>query len=230
MALAMYLSHLVADYVLQWDGLAHWKSRAYAGVIAHGLIVLIVTWLFSLPFDAGWWPWVIFIGSTHTAVDAIRLRLGGHFSALMLYLLDQAVHLSIIAFALMASGYLAAPLLRVDLALLLRDDRVWMFAIGFVFVTFPAWVLVEFLTYGLLKGSAPDFAQVPDKYVSSLERALMTAFVVLGQFAVVPLIALPRLTLEWRQVAGSHRATLYLTELLTSIALAIAVGLGLRQM
>jgi len=229
MVIALFLSHLVGDYWLQWDGLARWKSREYKGVLVHGLIVLAVTWLFSLPFDVGWWPWVLFIWLTHTAADAIRLRLGSAFPALALFLLDQAVHFSIITFSLHASGYLVVPSLLVDLAPLLYDNRVWVFALGFVFVTMPAWVLVEFTVYGLVKRSAPDFSQVPNKYVSSLERGLMTAFVVLGQFALVPLVALPRLAMEWRQVAGSQRTTVYVTELLASVALAVAVGLGLSR-
>lgn len=229
MVLAMILSHLVADYLLQWDGLARWKSRAYKGVLVHGMIVLTVTWLCSLPFDAGWWPWVLFIWLTHTAVDAIRLRLGNAFPALALFLLDQTVHLSIIVFALSRSGYLVAPALLADLAPLLHDDRVLTFLMGLVFVTMPAWVLVEFTVYGLLKGSAPDFSQVPNKYVSSLERGLIAIFVMLGQFALVPLVALPRLASEWKLVASGPRATVYITELLASVALAVAVGLGLRQ-
>ena len=229
MALAMYLSHLVADYVLQWDGLARWKSREYTGVLVHGLIVLGVTWLFSLPFDAGWWPWALFIGSTHTAVDAIRLRLGSRFPALMLFLLDQAVHISLITLALMASGYVTAPSLLAWIAPLPRAERLLRFFIGLVFVTMPAWVLIEFAAYGLVCGTAPDFSRAPNKYVSSLERGLMTACVWLGQFALVPLVALPRLALEWRQVESSQRALVYVTELLGSAALAAAVGLALRQ-
>jgi hypothetical protein len=229
MVLAMVLSHLVADYLLQGDSLARWKSRAYKGVLVHGLIVLAVTWLCSLPFDAGWWPWVLLIWLTHTAVDAIRLRLGNAFPALALFLLDQAVHLSVIVFALSMSGYLVAPRLLADLLPLLHDDRILAFLLGLVFVTMPAWVLVEFTVYGLLKGSAPDFSQAPNKYVSSLERGLMAIFVMLGQFSLVPLVALPRLASEWRLVAGGPRATVYVTELLASIALAVVVGLGLRQ-
>ena len=226
---AMVLSHLVADYWLQWDRLAMWKSRAYKGVFVHGLIVLLVTWLLSLPFDPDWWPWVVFIGLTHTAVDAARLRLGGAFPALGLYLLDQSVHLCLIVFALAKSGYLAAPTLLADLAPLLRDERILVYAIGFAFVTMPAWVLVEFAVYGLLKGCGPDFSQVPNKYVSSLERGLMTVFVMLGQFALVPLVALPRLAVEWRQGAVGRRSTVYVGELLASVTLAVAVGLSLRQ-
>jgi hypothetical protein len=27
MVIGMFLAHLVGDYILQWDGLARWKSR-----------------------------------------------------------------------------------------------------------------------------------------------------------------------------------------------------------
>jgi len=229
MVIALFISHLVGDYVLQWDSLARWKSRELKGVLVHGMIVLLVTWLCSLPFNPAWWQWVLFIGLTHTAVDAIRLRLGNHFAALALFLLDQAVHLSIILLALMLSGYVTPSSLMADLAPMLREHRLLTVALGYVFVTMPAWILVEFIVYGLMKGSAPDFSQVPNKYVSSLERGLITTSVLLGQFMLVPLVALPRLVFEKARVADSQRARLYLMELLASIALAVAVGLGLRQ-
>jgi hypothetical protein len=228
MVLAMCLSHLLADYVLQWDRLAMWKSRALKGVFVHGLVVLAVTWLCALPFDPAWWPWVLFIWITHTAVDAIRLRLGRAFPALPLFLLDQAVHFSLITLALSVSGYLDVSPLVANVMPLLYDRRVMLLAIGLVFVTMPAWVLVEFTVYALVNGSGPDFAHAPNKYLSSLERGLMTIFVALGQFGLVPLVAAPRVAIEWRQVSGSPRATLYVTELLASVALAVLVGLGLR--
>ena len=116
MVIAMYLAHLVGDYVLQWDGLARWKSRELKGVLAHGMIVLVVTWLLSLPFDAGWWPWALAIGLTHTAVDAATLWLGKRLPlqgngtlALARYLIDQVVHFGIITLVLVWSGHLAAP-------------------------------------------------------------------------------------------------------------------------
>jgi len=230
MVIAMFLSHLIGDYLLQWDSLARWKSRELKGVLMHGMIVLLVTWVCSLPFDTAWWPWVLFIGLTHTAVDAIRLRLGNRFPALALFLLDQAAHLSLILLALMASGYVSAASLMADLAPMVHEQRGLVFALAYVFVTLPAWILVEFLVYGLMKGSPPDFSQVPNKYASSLERGLMTTSVLLGQFVLVPLVALPRLVFEKAQVADRQRARLYLVEWLVSSVLAVAVGLGLRQL
>jgi len=235
MVIAMYLAHLVGDYVLQWDALARWKSRELKGVLAHGMIVLVVTWLLSLPFDAGWWPWALVIGLTHTAVDAATLWLGKRIPlqgsgalALARYLIDQLVHFSIITLVLVWSGHLAMPSGTAGLMTELRHHRLLVLALGYTFVTLPAWILVQFTVYGLVDGSAPDFSRSTNKYLGILERGLITTCVITGQFLLVPLVTLPRLLLEGPQVRGSNRATLYVTELLASVALAIAIGLVLR--
>ena len=101
---------------------------------------------------------------------------------------------------------------------------------GYAFLTMPAWILVEFLVYGLVNGSAPDFSQAANKYVSSLERGLMTTCILTGQMGLVPRVALPRLVFEGPRVKDSRQATLYVAELLASVALAVAIGLALRRL
>ncbi len=235
MVIAMLLAHLVGDYVLQWDRLALWKSREAKGVLAHGLIVLAVTWLFSLPFNVRWWPWVLFIGVTHTLIDLTHPWLGrrlpdraaGHL-ALTRYLLDQAAHLGVIAAALVFSGYLAVPSLGADLLSALHRNRFGTLILGYAILTMPAWILVEFMVYGLVDGSVPDFSQAGNKYVTILERGLIATFVVLGQFTLVPVVALPRLVFERPLICDRRRAALYVAELLANVSLAVAIGLALR--
>ena len=237
MVVTMFLAHLVGDYVLQWDSLARWKSCELKGVLAHGLIVGTVAWLFSLLFDPGWWPWVLVIWLTHSVVDAVPLALskrisfnGSGTAALVRFLIDQGVHIAVILTVLVRSGYLAVPSLTIDLLAALHDNRWLAITLGYAFITLPAWILVEFLVYGLVNGSAPDFSQATDKYVSSLERGLITTFVMAGQFTLVPVVTLPRLVFEGPRVMGSQQATLYVAELLASVALAVAVGLALRHL
>ena len=122
MIIAMLLAHLIGDYVLQWDRLAAWKSREVKGALVHGLIVLIVTVLLALPFDVAFVPYALFIGLTHMAVDALQPWLGrrvpltgpGLFGLGRL-VLDQAVHLSLIALALVWGGYVTWPTLGADM-------------------------------------------------------------------------------------------------------------------
>ena len=95
----------------------------------------------------------------------------------------------------------------------------------------PAWIFIEFIFYGLINGSAPDFSRVGKyKYVGSLERGLIATFVATGQFTLVPVVALPRLVLESPQYFGNNRTTLYIAEWLGSLAVAVLIGLALGRM
>lgn len=224
MVIAMFLAHLVGDYIFQWNSLAAWKSRALSGVVVHCLVVLAVTWLFILPFNPGWWPWVLAIGVAHFFIDAVQLRLKPPIPALARFGLDQAAHFLVITLALAAGGYLdLAALVQSSLALL-QSDLLLIYLLGYAFVTMPAWVLVKFTAYGLVQGSAPQFGD-SSKYLGIMERLLMTTFVAMGQYLLVPLVILPRLLMEWPQVANGDRAPVYLAELLASITLAVSVGI-----
>jgi len=223
--------------MLQWDGLARWKSRELKGVLVHGLIVLLVTGVFSLPFDMNWWPWVLLIGLSHTVIDAIPLWLGRRVPlqadgtlALARFLVDQTLHLGVIIMVLTASGYVTPSVLAADLAATLHRQRELAYLLGYTFITMPAWVLTRFAIYGLVKGATPDFSQADNKYVGILERGLITTFVVTGQFGLVPVVSLPRLILEAPQVRASQQAMAYVAELLASMTVAVAIGLLLRML
>ena len=102
--------------------------------------------------------------------------------------------------------------------------------LGYVFITMPTWVLLKFLVYGLMKGQPPDFPAGPNKYVGIAERVLIATLVAFGQVLLVPLVALPRLVMEWPRVVRGGGDTVYLAELISSMVLAVAVGLGLAAL
>jgi len=245
MVLALLLAHLVGDYILQWDGLSRWKSEKVGGVLVHGLIVISVTLLFTLPFDPSRWPWAVFVSASHTLIDGLELPFrrtlavrGPGKSALLLFLVDQGLHLAIIVFALMASGYLSAPLLVDGLVRASNDQRLLTFIVAYAFLTMPAWIIIKFLVHGLLNGSAPDFSLKPEsKYIGMFERGIIATMILLGQFLLIPLATLPRLIYDWPRSTGSETAgiystrkqgILYLAEVVTSIALAVGIGWVLR--
>ena len=232
MLAAMLLAHILADYVLQGDGLARWKSERLSGVIVHGGIVSVVTWLLSLPYSRGWWPYALLIGLTHTLIDALRTRSGRvstSRTALALFLLDQALHLAIILAALSLSGYLALGQILEAVARWAQDVRLVTFLIGYTFITMPARIIIRFLVRGLVVSTETEALLSTNKYVGILERGLITTLVIVGQFSLIPLVAVPRLVLDGPRVRKSGMASGYVAELLTSAAVAIAVGLALRQ-
>jgi hypothetical protein len=236
MIIAMLLAHMVGDYVLQWEALARWKGASIKGAVCHGSIVLTVTVLFAGLINPGWWPWALLIGLAHTAIDASWVGLNRRFASRGMYglirlLSDQLLHLAVILWALFASGYAAPATLFSTTAAEVQAHRPWAIALGYVLISMPAWIFIEFIFYGLIDGSAPDFGRVGKyKYVGSLERGLIATFVATGQFALVPVVALPRLVLESPQYFGSNRTTLYMAEWLGSLAVAVLIGLALGRM
>lgn len=229
MVMAMFLAHLVGDYILQWDALAAWKSRELRGVLAHGGVVFLVTWLFSLPFDPGWWPGVVFIGVVHILIDAIQLYVKPPLPALLRFSLDQLAHFTVILLALSFGGYLHLSNLTADFAAIAHSERLMVYLLGYAFITMPAWVIVKFTAYGLVQGTPPEFPGRTNKYIEILERILMTTFVAFGQFLLIPLVVVPRLVSDWPKVMEDRQTAVYLAELLVSVTLAVFVGLLLRQ-
>jgi hypothetical protein len=233
MVIGMFLAHLVGDYILQWDALARWKSKEIQGVLAHGGVVLLVTLAFCIVFNPAWWPWALLIGLSHTAIDALWLgnrfwRPGLGLSPVVRLIVDQTLHLGIILAVLAVSGALAAQWLAEDLSAVLQSNRLWLYLLGYAFITMPAWIAVEFTAYGLVRTASAGFSPTVNKYAGILERGVITTLVLLGQFALVPLVALPRLVVDTPKAIARRRALLYAVEVLASLILAVAVGLGLR--
>ena len=228
MIISMFLAHLVGDYILQWNKLAYWKSRELKGVIVHCLIVLGITWLFSLPFAPNWWQGVAFISGLHFMIDAVQLLIKPQIAPFLRFSLDQLAHFIVITMALAWGEFLDLFSFSTEIMSAFQDERLLLFLLGYAFITMPAWVIIKFMAYGLVKGSAPEFGGT-SKYLGIFERVLITTFVSLGQFILIPLVAAPRLIMEWPQAANGTRAV-YLAELLVSILLAVTIGLALSTL
>ena len=230
MVLAMLLAHLVGDYILQWDALAAWKSRHLTGVLVHGSVVFLATWLFSLPFDPTWWRGVVFIGISHILIDGLQLYVRPAITPLLRFTLDQVAHVAVIWVALTMGGYLEVGRVTAVLAANIHNEHLMLILLGYAFITMPAWVIVKYVASGLVGGGPPQFPGRTNKYIEILERLLMTTFVALGQFFLIPVIVIPRLVSQWPEVTANKQTTLYLVELFASIVLAVGVGLLLRQL
>ncbi len=222
MILAMLLAHLVGDYILQWNQLAAWKSRALAGVTVHCIIVFIVTWLFAMPFQPVWYL-VTFIGVMHYLIDAVQFLTKPKFSPLVRFSLDQLAHFIVIFIALGLGGYLDLSFVSNFVHGLFQNDQMMVYLVGYAFLTMPAWVVIKFAAYGLVNNSPPEFGD-NNKYLGILERVLMATFVILGQFLLVPFVVAPRLAMEWQQINQSEKTAVYLAEWLVSIAAAVGIG------
>jgi hypothetical protein len=226
---AMLLAHLLGDYVFQNDALVRWKNRSLWGVAAHSAVVTLCLWICSLPFAPGWWPYALAIGLAHAVIDALRVQIdpSGPEAALALFLADQAAHGATVLIALIHSGWLPGRPAETALGLWLQASGRMPALIGYVLLSGPAWVWGHFLVRGMGAESTSLPGRPGERYVGMIERALIATLVLLGQYTLTPLVLVPRLALDGRGRAETERIG-YLCEMLISVSLAVAVGVGLR--
>lgn len=224
MVIAMILAHLVGDFVLQWDGLARWKASEWAGVLVHSVIIMLTTAAFALPFDRSWWDGILLISASHLAIDSLWFFKKFSFSPLLRFGLDQVLHYLFIILALAMTGYLQWGNIWGGILDSARATPLLTGLMGYAFITMPAWVLLKFVVYGLLKGQPPNFPAGPNKFVGISERLIITTLVLFGQVLLVPLVTLPRLIIEWPHVVNGGGDGVYVVELISSVMLAVGVG------
>jgi hypothetical protein len=227
---AMFLAHLLGDYVLQSDHLARWKSRSLWGLLVHGALVTFSLWICSLPFAPDWWPYALCLGALHTLIDTVRVKIGPTkpSTALFLFLADQATHLLTIAVALAWSGWLESRPAETAFGTWLQSGHRLTFITGYVLLSMPSWVSVHFLVRGMGGKSSSLPGRPGEKYLCMIERGLIATFVLVEQFSLIPLVVAPRLALDGRSGRLETEQTGYISELLISIGLAVAVGLFLK--
>jgi len=95
LAAALFLSHLVGDFPLQTNQIYRLKNESWMGIALHAAIhVALAALLVQQPFAV--WRMLAILGVLHFLIDFIKLRIPTRHLSLS-FLLDQAVHLLVIA-------------------------------------------------------------------------------------------------------------------------------------
>jgi hypothetical protein len=234
MIYVMLLAHLIGDYLLQTALIVRWKTRSLAGVVAHGAIVTVTALACSVLVAPSWWPYALLIGLAHTVIDVVRARLirtDDAVQEMVWYLLDQAAHLVVIWLAVAASGNPSWSELT-GVARFLAEPQFLLYAIGYLLLANPAWVLLRFTVRGLWGPHAAPRLDRGEKWGPMAERIAVATCILLGQAYLVPLVLLPRRLIPVR-IQGLGVGVLmkpidHWAETILSILLAIGIGLALR--
>lgn len=234
----LIISHLLGDYIFQFDVIARWKARSIWGVVAHGGIVTLTTLVCVLAVYSVWWPYAVLIGLLHTLIDIVRARLlhtRNTKEDLAWFLLDQATHLAVIFGAVQATdapaladlGGLVAPALSP-----LVTANVLIPVIAYLLLFQPAWVGLRFIVRGLYGADAAPNLGLGEKYQPMVERFLIATCVCFGYFYLIPLVLLPRRITRLQAQGSSFGVMLCMTthwsETVLGVGLAVAAGLAAR--
>ena len=88
----LLLAHLFADFPLQTDALARYKSKHLMGVVLHVMIYMVVTSLMISDVKR-YWPLLASLGIAHFLIDVAKPYLCKHLAENRAFVLDQCLHM-----------------------------------------------------------------------------------------------------------------------------------------
>jgi hypothetical protein len=218
----LILAHLLTDFLLQpktWVESRSKKHFASVHLYLHGLITALVALLF---IGIHYWWVVLIILVTHIAIDGWKSY---RPNKTKYFLIDQCLHL----FVILVCWYFI--FLNVDDIVsaweLINTKSILIFVTAYVFVTFPAGILIGQLTKKW-RDQIPDSPTFGNagKWIGIIERIIILTLVFNHQYAAMGLLITAKSLLRFSEANRAEIKTEYLLiGTLISITLAILVGL-----
>lgn len=225
--LKLILAHLIGDFFLQSKAQVEQKTRAKLRAPAFYLHIAIHTVAVLLLVGYEHWPIAAAVGATHLVIDACKLIFQTPPTRVRWFFLDQGLHLIAI---LAIVDYFGGPM---KIAL----PHHWSAAlVAALFLTRPA---AFFVGVAMARWSAyivdEDGKQsaLPNAglYIGILERLMIFAFIVLGQWAAIGFLMAAKSIFRFGDLtrAKDRRLTEYiLIGTFLSFGIALAVGMLYR--
>ena len=221
----LLLAHLIGDFVLQpTRGLIHKQTHKihspflYLHILIHFLLVLILTW------DLTIWKIALIIALSHYVIDLAKLYSSSYFkNPSAPFFIDQILHLLVL--------YVCAfydKLIPYSEALMSLID--WPLVTAFVFVTFPAAIMMNILLQKMSDQIQLDHKSLPNagKYIGMIERIFVLVFILLGRWEAIGLLITAKSVFRFNDLkeSNSRKLTEYiLIGTLLSFGIAIFTGL-----
>jgi hypothetical protein len=244
--LALYLAHLVTDFVLQSDRVVIGKKReSLSAYLEHAGVHLLAT-VFCLGFAVpGLWSKFWFYGLlvalalVHLGIDWMKIRLVranrvGDGAAS--FFADQALHFITVAIAawLVARPSNASVMAKIQ-ALQSDIEKPLLLSVVYVGVVFGGGYLVRFVTKPLLKGNLEVIGESANELQNAgmsigwLERFVVLTALVLQSPATVGLILTAKSIARYPELKSVRFAEYFLIGTLFSVTLGILGGLILLK-
>ncbi|TDB01813.1 DUF3307 domain-containing protein [Halomonas marinisediminis] len=237
--LGLVLAHLVGDFLLQprhWVEerfrLRHRSRHLYYHGAVHGgltaLVLLVATLLLpDAPGPAGALGGALGVGVSHWIIDLVKARLPG---TLRWFLLDQALHLSVLLLIWLAWIGSMAPL---------ESLGAWLLSPGVLGVAAAYLIVTRPLSFAIAMVLTPWSRQIEEAgtldqagaQIGMLERLLVLSLVLLDQLTAVGFLLAAKSVLRYGDLreAGDRKLTEYvLLGTLVSVATTLVLGLTLR--
>lgn len=222
----LILAHLIGDFLLQpytWVKEKELKKlrspKLYIHVLLHGLLVFLLVW------DLDFWLPTSIIVVTHFMIDSIKLYFQKDHNRRAWLTIDQVLH-----FAVIFVVWNCWQNDSIKLFSLLTENHL-IYLTAAVAVTFPASVFIKTIISKWTPHTEEkenESLENAGKYIGVLERLLVLAFVISGQWQAVGFLIAAKSVFRFGDLKESK--DLKLTEYiligtLLSFGIALAVGM-----
>jgi len=247
--LAIFLAHLLADFVFQTDRLVATKRAGkWFGYLLHGLIhyfsalVLLGFFVKGTALSFKTYAVLLLLTAVHLLIERAKIRLttvGFLHDSSLAYLADQFVHfLTVLLTAWILAPGLAFSQFSQPIGSLRSLETKWLAVpIIYVAVIFGGGYLIRYLTRNLSEGlknnhteKATEQLQNAGLYIGWLERFLVVTALLLQSPATVGLILTAKSIARYPEFKSERFAEYFLIGTLLSISIAIVGGAILAKL
>ena len=204
---ALFLAHILADFVLQTDAMVSAKRRPLT-LAGHGAIVLVT----AAAATASLSPWLLALTAAHLLIDTAKSYSKGGLGP---FLADQAAHAATIvaAAALIPTHWPdPAPAIMALTAGAILTTRAGGFAVGLLMVPWTDAIAVGLTGAG--------------RVIGNLERGLIFLLIISGQTQNIGFLIAAKSVLRFGTVADDRKVSEYvIVGTLASVSWAIAASL-----
>lgn len=157
----LYLAHLIADFMLQFEELYQLKLKSKLGHLGHVIIHLAVSLLLVFPFlgNISIWAAVILITAIHYFQDNVKYSLQAKYpqNTFWYFTIDQIVHIAVVAliFLFPAAQSVSIPAGSGGAHYLYYDSIPTLTAILLILATFGGSYLLHSIRKTFIPGSRP---------------------------------------------------------------------------
>ncbi|MBI5412929.1 DUF3307 domain-containing protein [Candidatus Peregrinibacteria bacterium] len=166
----LFISHLVADFLLQTTRMVKWKMRRFTGVIAHSAVHASILALFLMPRNLKTLGLILIITVTHCLIDQVKILSQKRYGLFgPSFLLDQLAHL----------GVLVATAFAIS-----NFPAIWKSEIGILIAT-----LLAFLSFGVGTWHLTHIQGQKENRQQKLTKAAIVAFTFFCYIAAAKILA-----------------------------------------
>lgn len=235
----LLVGHIGADFLVQTASVAAAKRRRARPMLWHGLLTWITHLVLIFPFlNIGLLAGVTLLAAFHILLDALRARIDpGWNRPLFSFFVDQALHTASILLlwrVVLANEWHLRGILPGDAPWVGIYTRYALVAAGFVFNAKGGTMIVRKLLerYPQIVPNGADHESpqyAMGRTIGCLERFLVFALILLGQWAALGLVIAAKSIARFRELSSQPFADYYLIGTLSSLLVALGSGILARM-